>query len=496
MSVHEPKLRALRALHGQQLSAAGAARLRRHLDGCQSCSDSLRGLRLAERLIGEVQASEPQLDFARVQAGLHARESRERRVRVLRLAAALPPAAAAAALLAIWLRPQPEVAPPAPPAPQVAQRAAPAPEPAAPEFAASVTALAGSGQLQPASGAATALRVDASLHDGDRITLASESLAHLRLDRATGCVLGPDSELLLTRVHAGETELALERGRLTSQVQPLTAAQFYRIRAAGYALSVLGTHFEVVAAADKLEVMVAEGHVLVQDGEGRVVADLHAREHFAIDREFGARLATRDASHPALQLERPRGLDVELGEWALVTLLDARALERFGVTGLSLDGSRFPMSGEIAVRVPRGDVELVVERLTALPQKAVLHVPAEGLSLAPEALRKLLRLSRPDEGRAKPIDFEQVLSVVRSGTGNLQRCYERALKQRPELDGRVTLRISIDAAGRVTQTQPLSSTAALPADLVECLRNVSERWHFPASSAPLAFDIPLRLQPR
>jgi hypothetical protein len=31
---------------------------------------------------------------------------------------------------------------------------------------------------------------------------------------------------------------------------------------------------------------------------------------------------------------------------------------------------------------------------------------------------------------------------------------------------------------------------------VECLRNVSGRWHFPASSAPLAFDIPLRLQPR
>ena len=495
MSEHAPKLRALRALHAQQLSAAGSAQLERHLAGCAVCHEALRGLRLAERLLDEARSGEPELDFARLSAGLERRLSRERRLRFLRSAAVLPLAAAAAAVFT-WLRQAPPAETP-PPEPPLARAPEPLLLPAEPAFEASVTALAGRGTLQPLRGEAVALGIDLPLHEGDRVQLEAESLAHLRLDRASGCVLGPDTELELRSLRSGETELALVRGRVTSRVQPLTAAQFYRIRAAGYAVSVLGTHFEVAVAGDKLEVLVGEGHVLVQDAEGRVVADLRARAHFAIDPTFGARLATRDASHPALQLELPRALGIELEAWSRVSLLDVRALERYGVTGLTLDGSRFPLSGEIAVRVPRGDVELVIERLTSVPQKVVLYVPPEGLSLAPDALRKLLKLPKP-EGSASPrpeVDFERVLSVVRAGTGDLQRCYERALKQRPELDGRLTLRVSLETSGRVAQAQPRSD-ANLPADLVDCLRNVASRWHFPASPAPLAFDIPLRLQPR
>jgi hypothetical protein len=329
--------------------------------------------------------------------------------------------------------------------------------------------------------------------------LGDRSLAHLRLDQATGCVVGPGSDLRLQRLREGQAEVALERGRVTSRVQPLTAAtQHYRILAAGYVVSVRGTHFEVSADQDKLDVMVVEGHVVVEDAAGHLVADLHARDHFAIDRAFGARLATRDPSHPALELEKPRGLGVVLEAWPLLTLHDVADLERFGVTAISLDGSRFPIPGELALRVPRGDVTLVIERLTVAPQKLTLHVPPEGLSLAPDALRRLLKLHKleNDAAPSTEIDFQPVLAVVRAGTAGLQRCYERALKQRPDLDGSLTMRLSIEPSGRVSQALPRSRTATLPADLVECMRKVSSRWRFPATGSPLAFDVPLRLQPR
>jgi FecR protein len=339
--------------------------------------------------------------------------------------------------------------------------------------------------------------VDAALHEGDVLRLGNDSLAHIRLDRATGCVVHPGSELSLLRLRTGETEVELRSGRLTNRVQQLGAAEHFVVRAAGHRVTVHGTHFEVAAAGDALSVMVSEGRVSVEDDTGHVIANLRARDHFAVDDKFGMRLATHDPGGPAMQLERPRALGVALEDWPLVTLLDVKALESLGLTGLTLDGSRFPVSGELAVRVPRGDVTLMVERLTIAPQKIVLHVPAEGLSLAPDALRKLLKQHKPEASAQKAdIDFQPTLSVVHSGTAGLQRCYERALKQRPDLDGRLTMRLSVGPAGQVRQAQPRGTSATLPEELVACLRTVSGQWRFPATGSALTFDVPLRLLPR
>jgi hypothetical protein len=494
---HEPKLRALAASNRRQLSAASEARLAKHLAACDICREAQTGQRLAEHLIGEVDRTDPAVDFAKIEAGLERVQLRDRRRRLLAIAVLAPLVAAAAGLLYLARSsPTPAPSPVATARPSAPQPPIAAPDP--PPYPASITALSGPGTLEQASGDAVPLRVDMPLEEGDRLVLGERSVAHLRLDHASGCVAGPASDLRLLRVREGQAELALERGRLTNQVQPLTAAQHYRIRAAGYVVSVRGTRFEVSVAGDKLDVMVVQGHVIVEDAAGQLVADLHARDHFATDPAFGARLATRDPSQPALSLEQPRGLGVSLEAWALLTLLDVASLERFGVTALSLDGTRFPIPGELALRVPPGDVTLVVERLTVAPQKLTLHVPPEGLSIAPDALRRLLKLYQRENAAAPPteIDFKPVLAVVHAGTAGLQRCYERALKQRPDLDGRLTMRVSIEPNGRVSQALPRSQTATLPADLVECMRNVSGQWRFPATGAPLAFDVPLRLQPR
>jgi hypothetical protein len=506
VSAHEPKLRALRALEAQQLTAAGETRLQRHVERCDVCARARVGLRLANRLMREVQASDPQLDFTRIEAAITRSIAGDRRQRALRVAIGVPLAAAAAAGV-VWFATQHSA-----PEAVVEHHAAPAarsPEPeslqATPIFAASVTALGGPATLQRAQAAEEPLRVDSELREGDRVRLGSDSVAHLRFDRASGCVAGPDSELALLRLRNGETEVQLTRGRITSQVQPLTASQHYVIEASGYRVTVHGTRFEVAAGDDALDVMVSEGHVEVQDDTGHVIADLHARDHFAVDSAFGMRLATRDPSHPALQLELPRGLGAALETWPLVTLLDLAALESLGVTGLTVDGNRFPLSGQLALRVPRGDVTLIVDRLTGSPQKIVLSVPADGLSLAAEALRRLLRpksedvVGRRADPHADPhadIDYSPVLAVVHAGTSNLQRCYERALKQRPELDGRLTIRLAVRANGRVGQAAPHGQEATLPAELVSCLRNVAGQWRFPATGSALTFDVPLRLQHR
>jgi hypothetical protein len=494
---HLPKLRALRALQSRQLSEIGEARLQKHLAGCEACRRARSGLRLAEALIEEARTRELAVDFNRIAAGLAGSQLADRRRRTLRFAVAVPLAAAAAAA-GVWIatRPAPEPAPTA---------SAPVPPPLAattsdsPVFPAALAALAGPGVLRHTDGVEEPLRIDTKLREGDVLELGADSVAHVLLDRASGAVIGPGTQLGLVRLRSGETLVELRSGRITNRVQPLTAAEYFRVRAAGYEVSVHGTHFEVAAANEALGVMVADGRVTVQDSRGGpALADLRARDHFAIDATFGMRLATRDASQP-LQLDEPRGLGVALEEWPLVRLLEVQALESLGVTGLVLDGTRFPVRGELAVRVPRGDVTLIVERLTVAPQKIVLQVPAEGLSLAPEALRKLLKPQKPAvraRGDRGEIDFEPVLAVVHEGTASLQRCYERSLKQRPDLDGRLTLRISVSARGSVQQAQPRGQSSELPDDLVACLRTVSVKWRFPATGSALTFDVPLRLSPR
>jgi hypothetical protein len=88
------------------------------------------------------------------------------------------------------------------------------------------------------------------------------------------------------------------------------------------------------------------------------------------------------------------------------------------------------------------------------------------------------------------------MDVVRAGTPALQRCYERALRVRPELGARLTIRVQITASGRVSQVTPLAASPVLPDALVSCMRNTSRQWRFPATSSATTLEVPLRLQPR
>lgn len=77
------------------------------------------------------------------------------------------------------------------------------------------------------------------------------------------------------------------------------------------------------------------------------------------------------------------------------------------------------------------------------------------------------------------IDHNIIRVVVRRHQSQLRYCYERALRQHPNLAGRIMLRWTILADGRVGESSVISTTLR-NAEVEECVMRVARRWAFPA----------------
>jgi hypothetical protein len=96
---------------------------------------------------------------------------------------------------------------------------------------------------------------------------------------------------------------------------------------------------------------------------------------------------------------------------------------------------------------------------------------------------------------ARPPKAGEFAPIIKKGRPDLERCYQRALREDPGLSAaRVTVSISIGASGRVTKVAldppPASRT------LETCLREAVARWPFPASSSAYETQVPLTLSGR
>ena len=85
--------------------------------------------------------------------------------------------------------------------------------------------------------------------------------------------------------------------------------------------------------------------------------------------------------------------------------------------------------------------------------------------------------------------------VIKHGRPDLQRCYQRALRQDPDLGtARVTVSINVGTSGKVTNvalTPPLATGA-----LESCLKSAVWRWEFPPSPTDYETQVPLALSGR
>ncbi|HLK90103.1 MAG TPA: DUF2911 domain-containing protein [Polyangia bacterium] len=96
---------------------------------------------------------------------------------------------------------------------------------------------------------------------------------------------------------------------------------------------------------------------------------------------------------------------------------------------------------------------------------------------------------------ARPPRASEFAPIIKKGRPDLERCYQRALREDPGLGAaHVTVSISIGASGRVTKVAldppPASKT------LEGCLREVVARWPFPASTGDYETQVPLNLSGR
>jgi len=88
---------------------------------------------------------------------------------------------------------------------------------------------------------------------------------------------------------------------------------------------------------------------------------------------------------------------------------------------------------------------------------------------------------------------EQIRLVVTRNRAQIRSCYERSLAQRPDLEGRVTVRWMIQQDGHVVGAQVQASDLH-EANAESCISAAVARWQFPAAPGATAVSYPFMFQ--
>ena len=94
------------------------------------------------------------------------------------------------------------------------------------------------------------------------------------------------------------------------------------------------------------------------------------------------------------------------------------------------------------------------------------------------------------------LSIETVRRVVRRHLPEVQYCYEAALTQYPDMEGRVTVQFDLSPSGAVVTSGVVQSTLA-NASVETCLARAARRWVFPspAGGGVVRVSYPFVLRP-
>ncbi len=476
---HAPKLFALEAYAQRLLSPRATAQLERHLAGCSICREALAAVRAYAELRAEAQTEVPaELSWERLEAALAAAPTRSAgtspRRNVGKLIALSWPLLAVAATLAIaWFGKSggDGVEPSRPHA------SAPAPAPEAQKVLGWVSLLAGSATLEH-DGVQGELRLDSPIREGDVLRTGPKASLHVALSSETGFAVAADSELRVARLRAGETELALARGRVANRVQKLNERERYRVAVADLTASVRGTRFWV-ALGDEPSVFVEEGRVDVSRGD-TLLSSLTAGQGFP-----AALFAAPGAGARASVHLMPRA-----GPESFALVLPALP----AVRAWQIEDAPVSAAGTLAMRLPPGPSELEFEDVRGQIRSVRVDLNAPLVALTPADLSELIAPKAMPVGYLSP---EQISAVVRGAIEPLRRCYERNLRVAPQLESKFALRMRVSAEGRVVRSE-VDGNAKLPLDLERCIELEAHKLVFPKpeGGGPVAFEVPLNLKSR
>jgi len=184
---------------------------------------------------------------------------------------------------------------------------------------------------------------------------------------------------------------------------------------------------------------------------------------------------TADGSSPLTDVLSSGGVDQPLEE----------ALRNVGGIGVastsSLHNLRAPGTGTGTV----GETNL-------RGQKGISDPTATG-PVAERDVASRLKVHPPviEGGEADP---ESIAREIRNRRKGIAACYERALKQKPTLAGKLVVRFTIAAAGTVSAVEIDDDTLESP-DVAGCVRALVARWRFPPpTKAPVELSFPFVFQ--
>ncbi len=465
MSEHAPKLAAIEALLEGRLSAQARARLEAHLAACETCRRARDAVREYAAMRDAARALPmPELSFEALAHRLDASPT-PKRTSGKWIAVALPVLSLVATVIIGWvgISGQRE-------AQELAARSAPRTQPVRDAARSDSVSAPQTGQITLAM-AETAL---GDVREGMRLETGPNEELHVRLRAGTGILLWPDSALEITRLRGAEVLLTLLKGRVSNEVSPLAHGSRYAVAAAAYRAEVRGTSFEVGLLSEVVDVAVHEGRVAVLR-DGVTISTLGPGERFQ---------SRGDAPAPS-DARRVIGLSRE-GETAVVELPELSTVAAFWV-----EGTRLPASADIAMRWPPGALSLEIEDAVGRRYPMTLEVATEGTRLEEAAIRRLMR--EADDARLGTLDPALISPVIRAAIPTLKRCYERALKIAPKLEGTLTLSIRVAPDGHVARAEVRGQTE-LPEALAHCIVTEVRGLMFPRpDGGPVQLELPLKL---
>jgi hypothetical protein len=139
------------------------------------------------------------------------------------------------------------------------------------------------------------------------------------------------------------------------------------------------------------------------------------------------------------------------------------------------------------------EADLAKLKLAATPSnEIVLVIEGETLAIKP----------RPAGSGTPVVDdkvaielSQQYVELVKKSRGNIQKCYEQALKKNSSLQSRtipLTVTSKFAASGAVGKA---TFTPTLDADFANCMQGVSTRWKLPPTAAGMSFQSTVTLSP-
>jgi TonB family protein len=92
-------------------------------------------------------------------------------------------------------------------------------------------------------------------------------------------------------------------------------------------------------------------------------------------------------------------------------------------------------------------------------------------------------------------DPQQIARAIRSRLAEIRACYERALKRRPDIGGKLVLRFTLTAMGTVSSVE-IDEDTLDDDEVTRCVRGAVRGWRFAAPPrGGLVVTFPFLFQP-